>query len=75
NIGFRVILIPSRGGGADLSLTQTWVAPGTEDEIGVTTFSAGYAVTPNLRLATDIETQNAPDDQESRVSILLEWLL
>ena len=75
NVGFRLILIPSRGGGADLSLTQTWVAPGSDDVIGITTFSAGYAVTPELRLATDIQTQNAADNQESRVSILLEWML
>ena len=74
NVGFRIILIPSRGGGADLSLTQTWVAPGTEDEVGITTFSAGYAVTPDLRIATDIQTQNASNNQESRVSILLEWM-
>lgn len=75
NVGLRIILIPSRGGGADLSLTQTWVAPGTDEEIGLTTFSAGYAVTSNLRVATDIQTQNAPHNQESRVSILLEWML
>ncbi|MGF1521719.1 MAG: hypothetical protein ACFBSF_05295 [Leptolyngbyaceae cyanobacterium] len=75
NVGFRIILITSRGGGADLSLTQTWISPGTEDEVGVTTFSTGYAVTPRLRLGTDIEVQNTADDQESRVSVLLEWLL
>ena len=75
NVGFRIILIPSRGGGAALSLTQTWVAPGTEDEVGITTFSAGYALTSEFRLATDIQTQNAFGDRESRVSILLEWML
>jgi hypothetical protein len=75
NVGFRIVLIPSRTGAADLSLTQTWVAPGTPDEVGLTTFSVGYAVTSQLRIATDIQTQNAPGRQDSRVGVLLEWLL
>lgn len=75
NVGFRIVLIPSRTGAADLSLSQTWVAPGTPDEVGLTTFSVGYAVTSQLRIATDIQTQNAPGRQDSRVGVLLEWLL
>jgi hypothetical protein len=75
NVGFRMILIPSRTGAADVSVTQSWVAPGTPDEVGLTTFSAGYALTEDLRVATDIQTQNTRDRQESRVSLLLEWML
>ncbi|NER81011.1 MAG: hypothetical protein F6K42_15875 [Leptolyngbya sp. SIO1D8] len=75
NIGFRIILIPSRSGGADLSLTQSWVAPGTHDEIGLTTFSVGYAVSRDLRVATEIQSQNTQQRRESSVSLLLEWLL
>jgi len=75
NVGLRIILIPSRTGSADLSLTQTWVSPGTEDEVGLTTFSAGYAVTRDLRIGTDIQTQNTRDRQDSRVSLLVEWML
>jgi hypothetical protein len=75
NVGLRIILIPSRTGGADLSLTQSWVAPGTADEVGLTTFSAGYAITGNMRIGTDIQTQNTPDRQESRVSLVWEWML
>lgn len=75
NVGLRIILIPSRTGAADLSLTQSWVAPGTEEEVGLTTFSAGYAVTEDLRIGTDIQTQNSRNRQESRVSVLLEWML
>lgn len=74
NVGLRIILIPSRTGAADLSLTQSWVSPGTPDEVGLTTFSAGYAVTEDVRLATDIQTQNTRERQESRVSVLVEWL-
>ncbi len=75
NIGFRVVLIPSRTGAADLSLTQTWVAPGSNDEVGLTTFSVGYAVTSQLRISTDIQTQNTATRQDSWVGVLLEWML
>lgn len=75
NVGFRIILVPSRTGAADLSLTQSWVSPGTEDEVGLTTFSVGYAIAEDFRIGTDIQTQNTRDRQESRVSLLLEWML
>ena len=75
NVGVRIILVPSRTGAADLSLTQSWVAPGTENEVGLTTFSAGYAIAEDLRIGTDIQTQNTRDQQESRVSVLIEWML
>lgn len=74
NLGFRVIVIPSRTGAADISFTQTWVRPGSSEEVGVSTLSVGYAVTRNLRIATDIQKQNTPARQDSRVSLLLEWM-
>ncbi len=74
NLGLKIILIPSRNGAADLSLTQSWVNPGSADEIGLTTLSIGYAITSHLRIGTDIQTQNTSESQESRVSLLFEWL-
>lgn len=74
NLGLKIILIPSRTGAADLSLTQTWIAPGTDQEVGLTTFSAGYAIAEDIRIGTDIQTQNTRDRQESRVSLLVEWM-
>ncbi|MEM6436846.1 MAG: hypothetical protein AAF773_23790 [Cyanobacteria bacterium P01_D01_bin.115] len=74
NLGFRIILVPSRGGAADLSFTQSWVAPGTDQEVGLSTFSAGYAIAEDIRIGTDIQTQNAGDRQESRVIFLVEWM-
>lgn len=74
NVGLRVVFIPSRTGTADLSLTQSWVAPGTSDEVGLTTFTAGYAIAEDLRIGTDIQLQNGPGSQESRVGILVEWM-
>lgn len=76
NVGLRLVLVPSRTGAADLSLTQTWVLPsGGGGTIGLTTLSAGYAITSQLRLSTDIQVQNAPSRQDSRVGVLVEWML
>lgn len=75
NLGFRLLLVPSRGGAADLSLTQTWVQPGSEQTVSITALSVGYAVTHNLRLATDVQFHNAPGEEDSRrLSVLLEWM-
>ena len=74
NVGARLLLVLSRGGGADVSLTQSFVFPGTDEEVGLTTLSAGYAITPNLRLSTDIQKQNARQSKDSRVGIVLEWM-
>lgn len=75
NLGARLRLIPSRTGAADITLTQSWVAPGTDEETGISTLSFGYAVTDDLRIATDLEKQNAPTRKDSRVAIVLEWML
>ena len=74
NVGARLLLVLSRGGGADVSLTQSFVSPGTGEEVGLTTLSAGYAITSNLRLSTDIQKQNARQSKDSRVGIVLEWM-
>lgn len=74
NLGVRVRLILSRTGAADVSLTQSFVSPGSRDEVGITTLSFGYAVTQNLRLSTDIQKQNARQNKDSRVGIVLEWM-
>jgi hypothetical protein len=75
DLGLRLMVIPSRGGAADLSLSQHWVAPGTEGEVGLTRFNLGYAVTHQLRLGSDLEFQNSRFGQESRWGLSLEWLL
>lgn len=75
DVGLRLLLVPSRGGGADLALSQRWVAPGTENEVGVTSLAIGYAVTQQLRLGTDFQLQNSRFGQDSRVGLSLELLL
>jgi hypothetical protein len=74
NLGVKILLVLSRGGAADISLTQTWVSPFSDEETGLTTLSFGYAITRNLRLSTDLQTQNSPIRKDSRVGIGLEWM-
>lgn len=74
NLGIRLLLVPSRTGAADLAFTQSWVTPGTEDEVSLSTFSVGYAVTRDLRLSTDVQLQTADGDTENRVGVGLEWM-
>jgi hypothetical protein len=75
NLGAKLLLVLSRGGGADISLTQSWVAPGSSEEVGLTKFSVGYAVTRNLRFSTDIQKQNARLGKDSRVGVVFEWMI
>lgn len=74
HVGLRLLLVPSRTGAADLALTQSWVAPGSEAEVGLTTLSFGYALTHNLRLSTDLQKQNSRFRSDSRVGVGLEWM-
>lgn len=73
NLGAKVLLVPSRGGGADLSVQQTWVNLGTDQEVGVGKISVGYAIAPKVRLATDLERWQGRSIFETRATVLLEW--
>lgn len=74
NVGVRLLLVLSRTGAADVSLTQSFVSPGSSDEVGIATLSVGYAVTENLRLSADIQKQNSREEKDSRVGVVLEWI-
>ena len=74
NLGLKLMLVPSRGGGADIALSQSWVGLGSSTETGLTTLSVGYALTNHLRLSTDIQQQNAKENYDSRVGIGVEWM-
>ena len=73
-VGVRLLLALSRTGAADIAVTQSFVSPGSSEEVGITTLSFGYALTQNLRLSTDIEKQNSREEKDSRVGIVLEWM-
>lgn len=74
NLGLKLMLVPSRGGGADIALSQSWVGLGSDTETGLTTLSVGYAITNNLRISTDIQQQNSRENYDSRVGIGVEWM-
>ncbi len=74
NLGAKLLLVPSRGGGADIALQQTWVGLGTDQEVGIGKFSVGYAIAPKLRIATDLERWQGRSVFETRASLLLEWM-
>lgn len=74
NLGVRLMLALSRKGATDIVLTQSWVDPGSDQEVGLTTLTFGYAIAPDLRLATDFQWQNTRQDHTHQVGILLEWM-
>ncbi len=74
NLGMKLLLVLSRSGAADISLTQSWVSPGSGEEVGLTKLSVGYALSPHLRISTDIQQQNSREDKDSRVGVVLEWI-
>lgn len=74
NLGAKLLLVPSRGGGADLSIQQTWMNLGQDQEVGIGKLSVGYAIAPKLRLATDLERWQGRTIFETRASILVEWM-
>ncbi|MGF1481105.1 MAG: hypothetical protein ACFB4I_16745 [Cyanophyceae cyanobacterium] len=73
-LGARLMLALSRSGAADIALTQSFVAPGTESEVGITAIAVGYAVTSHWRLSTDIQVQNSGKDHDSRFGVGIEWM-
>ena len=75
NLGIRLILALSRPGAADISLAQSFFSPGSDEEGGILALSVGYGVTSNIRLSTEFELQNYPQEQDKRIGINLEWLL
>lgn len=74
NVGLRLMLALSRTGAADMALSQTWVAPGTDDEVSITGLSAGYALTSNLRLSTDLQWHSTAGDTDERFGLMVEWM-
>jgi hypothetical protein len=70
SLGARVQLLLSRPSAADLSLTQQWLIRGNSLTDSQTRISLGYAVTNQLRLATEWRG----DQSGNRVGLFLELL-
>ncbi|XTZ11187.1 MAG: hypothetical protein ACQZ3N_04960 [cyanobacterium endosymbiont of Rhopalodia yunnanensis] len=74
NIGGKLILPLSRTGASDISLSHSFISPGKDNEVGITTISFGYAITKNIRLATEIERQNSQIKKDSKIGIMFELM-
>ena len=74
HLGLRLMLVFSRTGAGDISVSQSFLNPGGSEEVGITSLAVGYAVAPSLRLSTDLEWQNSPENDDSRAGINLELL-
>ncbi|MTF37579.1 hypothetical protein VKI21_10085 [Cyanobacterium aponinum UTEX 3222] len=75
NVGVKVKLAFSPQGAADISLIQSFIAPTSNDEVGVTEIKAGYAINKHLRLSSGISWQNSIKQEDSQLNIGLEWIL
>lgn len=73
NLGIRLMLAFSRTGAGDISVAQSFVALGSNEEVGITSLAVGYAIVSQLRLSGDLEWQNSPENHDSRAGINLEW--
>ncbi len=74
NLGVKLILAFSRKSAGDISLSQSFVSPGSNEEVGLTTLSVGYAISKKLRISTDIKKENSHHEKDSRVGLVLEIL-
>lgn len=70
NVGVRVLVVLSRGGGSDLSISQTWIAPLSGESVSMTTLSVAHAIASHLRLSTDLQRLNG----EGQIGIFMEWM-
>ncbi len=71
-VGGRVQVVFSRPSAADLALSQTWVSPGSSQEVAITDVSLGYAITRNLRIGTQWQLQQHGQGSDRRLGIFLE---
>ncbi len=72
-VGGRVQVVLSRPSAADLALSQTWVAPGSSQEVAITDVSLGYALTRNLRIGTQWQLQQYGQGSDRRLGIFVEF--
>jgi hypothetical protein len=71
DVGLQGILVLSPHS-ADLRLGQTFTAPGSNSELSITSLSASYALTKQIRLGSKIEWRRSPIVNDSRVGFVME---
>lgn len=65
NLGLRLLLVLSRTGAAEVSLSQNWIAPGGATETGLLKLETGYSLTSQISLTTSWQRQNSPSSQDN----------
>ena len=73
NLGLRLMLALSRTGAADISVSQSFVSPRSDREVGLFSVAVGYSVTPDIRLSTSWKLQNSLQDKDNSASIGLQY--
>ena len=74
NLGLRVMLALSRTGAADISLSQSFVSPQGDREIGLFRIDVGYSLTSHIRISTGWKIENSREDKDNSLSIGLQYL-
>lgn len=74
DLGIRLLFVPSRTAAADIAFTQTWIIPDDNETISRSTLTFAYALTHQLRLATDLQLQHTDQTTDSRVGVGMEWM-
>lgn len=74
NVGLRVMLALSRTGAADISLSQSFVSPQGDREIGLFRIDVGYSLTSHIRISTGWKIENSKEDKDNSLSIGLQYL-
>ena len=74
NLGAKVIFALSPTGAADVRWSQSFIAPGSNTEAGLTQVSLGYALTNHLRLATAWQQQNSKAQKDHSFVFYWEWI-
>lgn len=74
-VGGRLRAALSPGGGADASVAQLFLQPGSDREVSLTVFTAGYALTDALRLSATLQRTRSNRGRETDASIGLAWML
>ncbi len=72
-VGGRLQVVLSRPSGADLALSQTWVAPGSSQEIAITNLALGYAIARNLRVGTQWQLESRGGKSDRRLGVFFEF--
>ena len=74
NLGLRLAIALSRTGAADINITQSFINPQANQEVGLFSISVGYAITSSIRLATEWKRINYQQGKDNLFSLGIQQL-